>query len=214
MKTYYVKYRTNTENLNSKNFKTKNDRLIMQSKCTGCAIKKSRFLKAQEAKGLLSNLGIKNHWRKFHCWIFYFALKCIKMNKIVNKFLLAGDKGAYIKYVGGGREGFTKFFKKNFVAQETIDLNTSWPSNFFRKYFMAPPINFSFSFKVYLQQYFRVVLTVIFKFQITKDVTFTIILKKKHSNEVSKKALIFFAIWKFFYSNKKKFQENSSSSLQ
>ena len=47
------------------------------------------------------------------------------MNKIVNKFLLAGDKRAYIKYVGGGRDGFTKFFKKNFVAQETIDLNTS-----------------------------------------------------------------------------------------
>ena len=60
MKTYYVKYRKNTENLNSKIFKTKNDRLIMQSKCTGCAIKKSRFLKVQEAKGLLSNLGIKN----------------------------------------------------------------------------------------------------------------------------------------------------------
>ena len=60
MKTYYVKYRKNTENLNSKIFKTKNDRLIMQSKYTGCAIKKSRFLKAQEAKGLLSNLGIKN----------------------------------------------------------------------------------------------------------------------------------------------------------
>ena len=61
MKTYCVKCRKNTENLNSKIFKTKNDRLIMQSKCTGCAIKKSRFLKAQEAKGLLSNLGIKNH---------------------------------------------------------------------------------------------------------------------------------------------------------
>ena len=53
-------------------------------------------------------------------------------------------KGVYIKYVGGGLEGFTNFFKKIFVAQETIDLNISWPSNFFRKNFMAPPINFSF----------------------------------------------------------------------
>ena len=35
---------------------------------------------------------------------------------------------------------------------------------------MAPTINFSFLFKVYLQQYFRVVLTVIFRFQITKEV--------------------------------------------
>ena len=59
-------------------------------------------------------------------------------------------KGAYIKYVGGGARGVYKFFKENFIAQETIDLNTSWPSNFFRKYFMAPPINFSFLFKAYL----------------------------------------------------------------
>ena len=31
----------------------------MQSKCAECGIKKSRFVKVQEAKGLLSNLGIK-----------------------------------------------------------------------------------------------------------------------------------------------------------
>ena len=31
----------------------------MESKCADCRIKKSRFLKEQEAKGLLSNLGIK-----------------------------------------------------------------------------------------------------------------------------------------------------------
>ena len=35
---------------------------------------------------------------------------------------------------------------------------------------MAPPINFSLLFKTYLQQYFMEVLTVIFKFQITKEV--------------------------------------------
>ena len=54
-----MKCRKNTENLNSKIFKTKNKRLIMQSKCPVCGIKKSRFVKEQEAKGLLSNLGIK-----------------------------------------------------------------------------------------------------------------------------------------------------------
>ena len=59
METYCVKCRKNTENLNSKIFKTKNNRLIMQSKCPKCGIKKSRFVKEQEAKGLLSNLGIK-----------------------------------------------------------------------------------------------------------------------------------------------------------
>ena len=41
-------------------FKTKNGRLIMQSKCTECGFKKSRFVKEQEAKGLLSDIGIKS----------------------------------------------------------------------------------------------------------------------------------------------------------
>ena len=31
----------------------------MQSKCPVCGIKKSRYAKEQEAKGLLSNIGIK-----------------------------------------------------------------------------------------------------------------------------------------------------------
>ena len=31
----------------------------MQSKCFICGIKKSKFIKKQEVKGLLSNLGIK-----------------------------------------------------------------------------------------------------------------------------------------------------------
>ena len=31
----------------------------MQSKCAGCGFKKSRFVKEQEAKGLLSSLGLK-----------------------------------------------------------------------------------------------------------------------------------------------------------
>ena len=58
MKTYCVKCRKNTENLNPKIFKTKNGRLIIQSKCLDCEIKKSRFVKEQEAKSLLRNLGI------------------------------------------------------------------------------------------------------------------------------------------------------------
>ena len=59
MKTYCVKCKTNTGNIDSKIFQTKNNRLIMQSKCTVCKNKKSRFVKEQDAKGLLSNLGIK-----------------------------------------------------------------------------------------------------------------------------------------------------------
>ena len=38
---------------------TKNNRLIMQSKCPACETKKSRFVKEQEAKSFLSSLGIK-----------------------------------------------------------------------------------------------------------------------------------------------------------
>ena len=36
----------------------------MQSKCADCGIKKSRFVKEQEVKGLLSNLGIKTPMSK------------------------------------------------------------------------------------------------------------------------------------------------------
>ena len=50
MKTYCVKCRKNTENLNSKIFKTKNGRLLMQSKCTDCEIKKSSFVKKTRSK--------------------------------------------------------------------------------------------------------------------------------------------------------------------
>ena len=70
----------------------------------------------------------------------------------LNVSILNRLKGAYIKYVGGGpgdTRGFYKFFKKKLRTQETINLNSSWPSNFFRKHFMAPPINFSFLFKAY-----------------------------------------------------------------
>ena len=59
MNTYCVKCRKDTENIDPKIVRTKNNRLVMQSKCSACGIKKSRFIKEQEAKGLLSNLGIK-----------------------------------------------------------------------------------------------------------------------------------------------------------
>ena len=72
MKTYCVEYRKNTENLDSTIFKTKNGRLIMQSKCPVCGIKKSRFVKEQEAKGLLSNLGIETPLSKIPLLNFLF----------------------------------------------------------------------------------------------------------------------------------------------
>ena len=59
MNAYCVKCRKNAENIDPKMFRTKNNRLIIQSKCSDCGIKESRFVKKQEAKGLISNLGIK-----------------------------------------------------------------------------------------------------------------------------------------------------------
>ena len=60
MKSHCVKCRKNTENLNSKIFKTKTGRSIMQSKCAECGIKKSRFVKEQEAKGLIKIKELKH----------------------------------------------------------------------------------------------------------------------------------------------------------
>ena len=59
IKTYCVKCRKNTENIDQKMIRTKNNRLVTQSKCSVFGIKKLRFAKEQEAKGLLSNLEIK-----------------------------------------------------------------------------------------------------------------------------------------------------------
>ena len=59
MNTYCVKCRKDTENIDPKTVRTKNNRLVMQSKCSVCGIKKSRFIKEQQAKGLLSNFGTK-----------------------------------------------------------------------------------------------------------------------------------------------------------
>ena len=59
MKSYCLKCRKNTENINPRVSKTGNGRKMVLSKCAKCGSKKSRFIKNQEAKGLLSNLGIK-----------------------------------------------------------------------------------------------------------------------------------------------------------
>ena len=59
MKSYYLKYRKDTKNINSRVSKTSNNRTMILSKRAKCGSKKSRFIKNQKAKGLLSNLGIR-----------------------------------------------------------------------------------------------------------------------------------------------------------
>ena len=69
----------------------------------------------------------------------------------------------YINYVEGGAGEFYKFFQKYNVAQRTVQLNISWPSNFFKKHFLTSPINFSLAFKPWLSQYFKAGSIEIFK---------------------------------------------------
>ena len=49
----------NTKTKDAKMEKNKNGRLALSSKSAACGSKKSRFMKEQQAEGLLSNLGIK-----------------------------------------------------------------------------------------------------------------------------------------------------------
>ena len=59
MLSYCLVCRKNTKNKDSKVVKIKNNRLMLSSKCAICGNKKSKFIKQQEADGLLGNLGIK-----------------------------------------------------------------------------------------------------------------------------------------------------------
>ena len=64
MQSCCLKCKKDTEKINPIVSKTKNDRTMVLSKCAICVSKKSRFIKNQEEKGLLSNLGIKTPLRK------------------------------------------------------------------------------------------------------------------------------------------------------
>ena len=65
MLSYCLKCKKNTESINPKGSSTSNGKTMLLSKCAICASKKSKFIKKQEAKGLLSNLGIKTPLSKF-----------------------------------------------------------------------------------------------------------------------------------------------------
>ena len=63
MLSYYLKCRKNIESKNPKVVRTKNGRMML-SNCVVCNSKKSKFIKEQEASGLLSSLGIKTPLNK------------------------------------------------------------------------------------------------------------------------------------------------------
>ena len=59
MKSYCLKCRKDTENINPIVSNTSNGRRMILSNAQYLVVKKSRFIKDQEAKGLLSNIGIR-----------------------------------------------------------------------------------------------------------------------------------------------------------
>ena len=59
MKPYSLKCRKDTENINPRVLGTSNGKVMLLSKWGICGSKRSRFIKNQESKGQLSNLGGK-----------------------------------------------------------------------------------------------------------------------------------------------------------
>ena len=59
MLSYCLKCKKNTESLNPKVLKTTNGKTTILSKYAICGSKKSKFIKEKQAKGLLSNLGLR-----------------------------------------------------------------------------------------------------------------------------------------------------------
>ena len=64
MLSYCLKCKKNTESINPKAQKTNNGKTMILSKCAMCGSKKSRFIKKQEARGILNSLGLKTPLNK------------------------------------------------------------------------------------------------------------------------------------------------------
>ena len=62
--TYCLVCKKYTKNTNPKIVRNRQNRLMIRSNCEKCGSKKSRFIKEQQAMGILSNLGIKTSLSK------------------------------------------------------------------------------------------------------------------------------------------------------
>ena len=130
MKFHCLKYRKDTENINPKVLNT--TKIMLLSKCamlfSKCGSRKSRFIKNQEAKELLHNLGVRTPSSKVQI-LGDICFNRIKMNEIVNGFLLAGDKfmpEMHLKQPGFTYSAcgpFTKNKKRIKKLKETGDTN-------------------------------------------------------------------------------------------
>ena len=59
MSSYFLKCKNSTENINPRVSKTSNNKTMLLSICAICDSEKSRFIKKQEANGILSSLGLR-----------------------------------------------------------------------------------------------------------------------------------------------------------
>ena len=115
---------------------------MLLSKCAICGSKKWKYIKNEEAKGLLRNLGIKTPLGKVPILgdILFLRVR-IKMNEIVSMFLLVGDK--YMPEMHLKQPGFTYSacgpFTKNKERlqkfKETGDMNYIYKMNLKRLVF-------------------------------------------------------------------------------
>ena len=64
MESYCLKCKKHKKNINPQVSSTNNGKVMILSKCAIFGSKKSRFIKNQEAKGLISKLGIKTLFSK------------------------------------------------------------------------------------------------------------------------------------------------------
>ena len=114
MESYCLICRKYTENINPQVSSTNNGKVMILSKCAICNNKKPKFINKQEAKGLLSKLGIKTPLSKIAVLDDILFRIHIKMNEIANNFLLVGNKfmtEMHLKQPGFTYSAFVPFTK-------------------------------------------------------------------------------------------------------
>ena len=111
MSSYCLKCRKNTESINPRVSKT-NGKTIILSKCAICG---AGFIKKQEPSGIFSNLGLKTLSSENPLLDVILFQNC-KMNELVNRFLLSGDK--FMPEMHLKQSGFTYSARRPFTKNK------------------------------------------------------------------------------------------------
>ena len=104
MLSFCLKCKKNTESINPKVLKTTNGKTMILSKCAICDSKKSKFIKEQQAKGLLSNLDKSSEFynASFQKWlqdndiVMYSTHKERQSKSKIYKYMTSISKNVYI----------------------------------------------------------------------------------------------------------------------